>query len=1013
MCLSVGVMLTACGDEKEPHTHEISSEWEYDDYYHYHEASCGSTNHRADVALHEGDNCFCGYIKSVEPGPTNTSGDDTFSSFTLAKNGTLKFNKIKGASKYVLTITPTGSATPLSVDVNMSKTEIKLDTLIEGGFPTGKTTVAFQAWEYDEVEIDGEKITEEVPMTDIKETFRVIKLNDTFTLQPLTYQDDFVKLDGFYTESVEGNTEYVYEFTLSNNEPTKFNVSKFISTADGVSIRVYKTADGRTNNASDEAYGEFDFSTVSVKHGKNYFYLRAVDANGTVKDYDLCVYGLYTVEITRYLLTTTDTDSFGVRTLSEQKIGEAFTVTERDIITYATLYHGIEDGLIARDDRYNLISRGDYMLSTAYSPKLSVYFYDEDTVISDCDEFSVYADDYGATVLGSYITLSVSSDFTGEELSIPYVIAGKSVSSVSVFYNTSVKKVYIAEGFTHYPLSMYSCSAVTDVYLPSTMETINAFAFKDVPTDATIHCAFSLAYADRFNWQWNRINGSINTYNTIYDDATSAPSSSSATGGLLYELIDGELAIIGSTDKFRGVIPDTAEFEGTTYSVTIIKSLGECSNVVVKIGKNIKSIEGEAFMSQVKGIELDGANTDFVLENGALYNADKTRLIVTCNSQEFIFLPSTLTVIDYYALYSNVENVNYNTTIFYDLGKETVSAMIYRNDGNIRYSYSNHGVKIPNAYDQYYNSRYYVADGVEYIIKDTDYYCIGECRCEDGNYDIEGFHALALRILKTGESLDISVADGVPVLGYFSSNYWKFTIPDNVKKLTIHTGLVDLSDDILDKTKIEEITFVGDCGERLAYEFDAEEYTSLRAYYVKDSTRFIAKDGVLYDATEFQIIKVPMALAGDIEILNGVTVVGHYMWTFENRKYITSVIFPSSVTAIGHNAFRSCSALTSVEFEGGEITSLGSGAFAACTSLTNFNLVMFNSKSFEVDYSSGLDIFEYCGSLKTINFNGTVEEFRALVNYEEEYNSWDDTWLADSYIIKIQCSDGEIEVEYT
>ena len=65
MCLSIGVMLTACGDEKEPHTHEISSEWEYDDYYHYHEASCGSTNHRADVALHEGDNCFCGYIKML------------------------------------------------------------------------------------------------------------------------------------------------------------------------------------------------------------------------------------------------------------------------------------------------------------------------------------------------------------------------------------------------------------------------------------------------------------------------------------------------------------------------------------------------------------------------------------------------------------------------------------------------------------------------------------------------------------------------------------------------------------------------------------------------------------------------------------------------------------------------------------------------------------------------------------------------------------------------------------
>lgn len=1003
ICLSVGALLVACNDEDTPHEHEIATEWSFDDYYHYHEASCNSVNHRSDVALHEGDKCFCGYDKNALPGPSNTDGDDAFSSFTLSKSGVLKFNRIKGASKYVLTLTPSGSASSVSVDVSLNKTEINLDSLIEGGFSTGKTTVQFQAWEYDEVEIDGETISEEVPMTGVKETFRVIKLNDRFELQPLTYKDEQITLDGFYSQSEGETTEYVYEFTLSDNKPTKFNVSKSISAASGTLIKIYKTAEARENNDSSKAYGEFDLSTVSVNHGKNYFYVRAVAADGSVKDYDLCVYGLYTVEVTRYQLTTTSTDSYGVRTVSEQKIGENLTVTERDIITYSSLYDGVSEGLIARDDRYNIIYREDYMLSVAYSPKLSIYFYDETTVASDCAEFSIYAESHGATAVGNNITMSVSSDFTDEVLSIPYVIAGKAVGSVGVYFNNSIQKIYVAEGFASLPVSLINCNSITDVYIPSTISYLKAFAFKDVPRDTTIHCAFSSEYAQRFDWQWNRINGSISNYNTVYDDVSTAPSVDAPTGGLLYELTDRELTVVGSTDGFRGNIPDTAKYNGSAYPVTAIKLLGDCSDIVVKIGKNIESIGGEAFISQVEGIELDPDNKNFVIDKGALYNADKTRLIVTSRA-EHVFLPSTLTTIDYYSLYSDAEHIDYSALIFYDLNKESVDLMKRRADGNVRDPFIHREIQIPYQYRQYFNSRYYAHDGVEYVI-------FGEYSCPDSdafpctNRSIA--HAMALRVVDSDESLDISVADGVPVLGYFYGygDGSRFTIPDNVTKLTVNTGLKTLSSSVYSESKIEEITLVGDYDIDLYRMPASSEY--LKAYSVKDSTKYAVECGILYNISKTSILDVPSRLEGEVVIPSGVTEVSG----FENRKHVTSVKLPSTVTVVTGNAFKGCSSLVTVEFSGTGTVEIRAGAFFACTSLEQ---VILPKITVSYDNYDAYSIFKYCGSLKSIDFKGTLEEFRTHFGYDEEYDVYSDiAWTWGSYVTTIKCTDGEIEIDHT
>ena len=111
-------------------------------------------------------------------------------------------------------------------------------------------------------------------MANAKESFDIIVQNGSFTLRSLVYEDELLRLDGFY-QSESDNGVYIHEQLLSNNQPTKYNPAKALTAANGVSYKIYKSAEARANALDSEAYGEFDLSTVSVKHGDNYFYLRA------------------------------------------------------------------------------------------------------------------------------------------------------------------------------------------------------------------------------------------------------------------------------------------------------------------------------------------------------------------------------------------------------------------------------------------------------------------------------------------------------------------------------------------------------------------------------------------------------------------------------------------------------------------------------------------------------------------------------------------------------------------
>ena len=109
-----------------------------------------------------------------------------------------------------------------------------------------------------------------------------------------------------------------------------------------------------------------------------------------------------------------------------------------------------------------------------------------------------------------------------------------------------------------------------------------------------------------------------------------------------------------------------------------------------------------------------------------------------------------------------------------------------------------------------------------------------------------------------------------------------------------------------------------------------------------------------------------------VTIPASVTEIGHY--AFEGCVGLTSVTIPASVTAIGESAFADCAGLTSVDIPA-SVTKIGWGAFRGCSGLTS---VTIPASVREIgDYA-----FKGCVGLTSVDIPASVTEIGECAFYD-------------------------------
>ncbi|MCM1367765.1 MAG: leucine-rich repeat protein [Roseburia sp.] len=589
-----------------------------------------------------------------------------FDTLALSNVGALTWNAIDGASKYVLRVTLAGlptevqAYTVLGTSVDLNDWAVSLG-LGYDSFPDGKSTAELTAYEIADVEIDGTHGTQEVAIDGATVMFVIVKSSSQFTLKRLGFSDGHVALGGFYAEKVgDGNDAYyLFEQVLPDNKASRFRINNYFKVASGHSAVFYKSETARADGDDMQVWSASELATgyPQIEHGDNMYYVRVI-SGGEHYDYNLCVRGLYTVTLSRYLRTYTVNG--GLRQNTDTPLSSAAEYVEGDIIPQAALYAGVDGAKLGRDSGYNVLERDGALTpvtvtvpQNAYpnaqnKVEIAHYFYDTQTVLDDCAAYAELKPSFASMTETEYGWALSASGNTPNKVSIPAVFVGKTVLSAS-FYNSAVKTVTLEEGATAFNVSFAYCDGITDIWLPSTLTSVRAHAFFNngwaVPTTATVHCAFSKAYADaHFENNWNHISGapSSSVYPTVYNDY--APIEAS---GMTLRLKDGELAVTGVTGAFSGVIPAAISIHGTEYPVTAIENIEYGGSLT--IGRNVANIASGAFKRAVSGITVESGNTAFRAEQGVLFNTSGSRIVVATVGADDVYGNAYVTDVDYNA----------------------------------------------------------------------------------------------------------------------------------------------------------------------------------------------------------------------------------------------------------------------------------------------------------------------------------------------------------------------------
>ncbi len=417
-----------------------------------------------------------------------------------------------------------------------------------------------------------------------------------------------------------------------------------------------------------------------------------------------------------------------------------------------------------------------------------------------------------------------------------------------------------------------NCRLLKKIVLPGSIYRIGDFAFYDCTSLESINIPNRVTSigGKAFNGCTSLESITVEINNSSY----------SSQGGILYDKIKTKFIHIPQAIKGTVTIPNgvTSIDDWAFYDCTSLERI-EIPISVTSIGD--RTFEG---CTSLESITVAEGNTQYLSQDGILYNKNKTELIRVPQAKATITVPNGVTTIGDRAFYecTSLESITIPNSV------TSIGDWAFSGCTNLT------SITIPNSVT-YLDYAFYYCTSLKSITVEKD-------NTEYSSQDGILYNKNKTELLKVPQAITkVTIPDSVTSIGeeafWNCKNLTSLTIPDSV-------------------TSIDDWTF--------------EDCTSLKSVTVEEgNTEYSSQDGILYNKNKTELIKVPQTKS-NITIPDTVTSIG--MYAFYGCKNFTSITIPDSVNSIVGGAFWDCASLTSVIIPN-SVNSIEDLVFFNCKSL--------------------------------------------------------------------------------